>query len=89
MNPKYKIVITEGCINYSLMINDKIIDEKLPQEEMFELVDYLCEKFKKELVDDNVSINDLVNCFRPYYSAWDRTICDTCGDSTHITEWQL
>jgi hypothetical protein len=57
--------------------------------EIMELVDYLCEKFKEQLKNNTVSIDDLIQCFQYDNYEIEDGSCDTCGDSVSTTTWRL
>lgn len=89
---KYKIVKSEGCRSFGTTVNGQdTYGEYNPmtQEQIDELVDYLCQKFKEELRECNVQLDDLIECF-PYtnYEIED-DYCETCGDSVSETTWEL
>jgi hypothetical protein len=90
--PKYNITISEGCTAFFTEINNKIVGgeyepSRFPDEEIDELVDYLCEEFKKSLKESTVNLNDLIRCFQP--DSWESSSepCDQCGDSVYTQTW--
>ena len=92
MKTKYKIIKSEGCMAFSTTVNGQdIYGEYNPmtQEQINKFVDYLCQKFKKELKQNNVSIDDLIGCFE--YDSYETKegYCDTCGDSVAETIWEI
>jgi hypothetical protein len=91
---KYKITISEGCTAFYTEINGKIVGDeyepnRFPDEEIDELVDYLCIKFKEGLKESTVQLDDLIKCFQPDSWHHDSTSCDQCGDSVSATTWEL
>lgn len=93
-NKKYKITISEGCTAFYTEINGKIVGGEYEptcfnDEETDEFVDYLCEQFKKELKQNTVNLNDLIECFQPDDWETDEHDCETCGDSVHRKYWEL
>ena len=63
--------------------------DPMTQDQIDELVDYLCDKFKKELRNFTVSIDDLIACFQYDECETEDGYCDTCGDSVTTTTWNL
>ena len=102
MKTKYKIIKSEGCRSFGTTVNGQdIYGEYNPmtQEQIGEFVDYLCEKFKEELRQNTVSVDDLLGCFQ-YDSCetWfhksnscetEDGYCETCGDSVKETTWNI
>jgi hypothetical protein len=89
---KYEIVKSEGCLSFGTTVNGKdMYGEYNPMTpvEILEFVDYLCEKFKQELKDNTVSIDDLIGCFQYDESETEDSSCETCGDSVTTTTWLL
>jgi hypothetical protein len=91
---KYKITISEGCTAFYTEINGKFVGGEDPrydftEKEIDELIDYLCEQFKKELKQHTVSLNDLIQCFQPDNWETDEHDCEQCGDSVHRRYWEL
>ena len=63
MTTKYKIVKSEGCLSWGTTVNGQNIYgeyDPMTQEQIDEFVDYLCQKFKEELRESTVSIDDLI-----------------------------
>ena len=92
MKPKYEIIKSEGCLSFGTTVNGKdMYGEYNPMTpaEIMELVDYLCEKFKEQLKNNTVSIDDLIECFQYDDSETEDDSCDTCGDSVSTTTWRL
>jgi hypothetical protein len=92
MKTKYKIIKSEGCMAFDTTVNgQKIYGEYNPmtQEQINEFVDYLCQKFKKELKQNKVSIYDLIGCFEYDSCKTKEGYCDTCGDSVTETIWEI
>jgi hypothetical protein len=91
---KYKITISEGCTAFYTEINGKFVGGEDPrydftEKEIDELIDYLCEQFKKELKQHTVSLNDLIQCFQPDNWETEDESCDQCGDSVHRKHWEF
>ena len=91
---KYDIIISEGCTAFYTSINGKVIGDeyeptRFPDNEVDELVDYLCAKFKEELRQSTVLLNDLIQCFQPDECSYDSEPCDQCGDSVNTRTWKL
>jgi hypothetical protein len=89
---KYEIVKSEGCTSFGTTVNGKdMYGEYNPMTpaEIMEFVSYLCEKFKKELKNNTVSVDDLIACFQYDESETEDGFCDTCGDSVTTTTWLL
>jgi hypothetical protein len=91
---KYKVTISEGCTAFYTEINGKFVGGEDPrydftEKEIDELIDYLCEQFKKELKQHTVSLNDLIQCFQPDNWETDEHDCEQCGDSVHRRYWEL
>lgn len=90
--PKYTITISEGCTAFYTEINGKIVGgsyepECFSDNEVDELVDYLCKRFKQGLKDSTVQLDDLIKCFQPDDWSHDSNSCDQCGDSVSTTTW--
>ena len=91
-NMKYKIIKSEGCLSFGTTVNGKDIYgdyNRMTAAEIDEFVDYLCEKFKNELKNNTVSIDDLIECFQYDEYETEEGSCDTCGDSVATTTWLL
>lgn len=89
---KYNIIISEGCTAYGTEVNKKLVYgeyDPMTQEEIDELVDYLCEKFKEELRESTVQLNDLIRCFQYDNAEYDSESCDQCGDLVTRIIWNL
>ena len=89
---KYEIIKSEGCLSFGTTVNGKdMYGEYNPMTpvEILEFVDYLCVKFKQELKDNTVSIDDLIGCFQCDESETEDDYCETCGDSVTTTTWNL
>lgn len=89
---KYQIVRGEGCLSFGTTVNGKDIYgeyEPMSESQIEEFVDYLCVKFKQELKDNTVSIDDLIDCFQYDECETESGSCDTCGDSVTTTTWNL
>jgi hypothetical protein len=86
---RYKITISEGCTAFYTTINEKIIDDDFTLEEADEIIDYLCEQFKKKYRQKAVQLNDLVRCFQS--AEWDceEDSCEQCGDTVVRETWEL
>jgi hypothetical protein len=89
---KYEIVKSEGCLSFGTTVNGQNMYgefEPMTVEQIDTFVDYLCEKFKQELKDNTVSIDDLLNCFQYDECETEDGYCETCGDSVTTTTWNL
>jgi hypothetical protein len=91
---KYKVVISEGCTAFYTEINKKIVGGEyaptcLSDEETNKFVDYLCKKFKSELNEGTVRLDDLIRCFQSDRHETDEHDCDQCGDTVHRTFWKF
>jgi hypothetical protein len=91
---KYKIHINEGCTSFSTIVNGVSWSGEDPryflsQEQQHECIDYLVEKLRVELKSGNAHIDDLIRMFQYEDYETDDTICDTCGDTTSTTTWEL
>jgi hypothetical protein len=91
---KYKITISEGCTAFYTEINAKFVGGEDPrynflEEEIDELIDYLCERFKEERKQGTVLLDDLIKCFQPDNWETDEHDCEQCGDSVHRRYWEL
>jgi hypothetical protein len=91
---KYKITISEGCRAFYTKINDKVVGGEdarysFPEEEIDELIDYLCERFKEERKQGTVLLDDLIKCFQPDSCHYDDKSCDQCGDTVSSQTWEL
>jgi hypothetical protein len=91
---KYQITISEGCTAFYTEINEKIVGceyepTRFNDAETDELIDYLCEQFKKELRLSTVSLNDLIQCFQPNDWETEEDSCDQCGDTVYRRHWKL
>lgn len=91
---KYNIVIGEGCTAFYTEVNGKTIGgeyepTRMTDEEVDEFVDYLLEKVKEGIKENTICIDDLIRIFQ--YDEWetDEGYCETCGDSTSRTIWNL
>jgi len=92
MNAKYKIVKSEGCMSSGTTVNGQDIYGEfnpMTQDQIDEFVHYLCEKFKVELKQNTVSIDDLIGCFQYDSYETEDGYCETCGDSVSETIWEL
>jgi len=91
---KYKIEINEGCRSFSTIVNDISWSGEDPryccsQEQQHECIDYLVEKLRAELKSGNIHIDSLIRMFDyEDYETSDYS-CDTCGDTTSTTTWEL
>ena len=61
----------------------------MTQEQIDEFIDYLCQKFKEELRQSTVSIDDLIGCFQYESCETEDGYCEQCGDSMTETTWEL
>jgi hypothetical protein len=89
---KYKIVKSEGCLSFGTTVNGQNMYgefEPMNESQIEEFVDYLCGKFKQELKDNTVSIDDLIGCFQYDECETEDGSCETCGDSVSTTTWNL
>jgi hypothetical protein len=90
---KYKIVKSEGCTSYATTINGKDIYDELgpmPQQEIDELVDYVCSKLKEQVKNGEIQyIDDLIKCFEYVSYNVESGSCETCGDSVSHTTWEI
>lgn len=91
---KYKVIISEGCTAFYTEINEKIIGgeyepTRMSDEEVDEFVDYLCEKFKQDLKEGTVIMDDLIKCFQYDETEYDDYSCEQCGDTVSRTIWNL
>ena len=89
---KYEIVKSEGCLSFGTTVNGQNMYgefEPMTVEQIEEFVDYLCEKFKQELKNNTVSIDDLLDCFQYDEHETEDGSCETCGDSVSTTTWNL
>ena len=92
MTKKYKIVKSEGCQSFGTTVNGQdIYGEYNPmtQEQINEFVDDLFLKFKEELNNGSVQIDDLIGCFQYDSCETEDGYCETCGDSVTETIWEL
>ena len=80
--------MSEGCTAFYTAINDRL-DGEMSEDEVDDFVDYLCEKFKQDLRNSTVSLNDLIKCFQPDNWESDDNGCDQCGDTVHRTFWEF
>lgn len=90
---KYNIEISEGCTAFYTSVNDKIYGgedgDGMTWKDVDDLVDYLCAKFKSELRESTVQLDDLIKCFQPENTEYDDYSCDQCGDTVSRTIWKL
>lgn len=89
---KYNITISEGCTAFYTEVNGKFTcgeGDVMSMEEIDELVDYLCTKFKAELRDGTVALDNLIKCFQEDDHEYDDYSCDQCGDTVSRTIWKL
>jgi hypothetical protein len=91
---KYKITISEGCTAFYTEINEKIVGGEyeptcFADEEIDELIDYLCERFKEERKQGTVLLDDLIKCFQADSWHYDDESCDQCGDTVSTKTWEL
>lgn len=89
---KYKIVKSEGCLSFGTTVNGQNIYgeyDPMTPEQIDEFVDNLCTKFKHELKNNTVSIDDLIGCFQYDECETEDGYCETCGDSVTTTIWNL
>jgi hypothetical protein len=91
---KYKITISEGCTAFYTEINEKIVGGEyeptcFSDEEIDELIDYLCERFKEERKQGTVLLDDLIKCFQPDSWHYDDESCDQCGDTVSSQTWEV
>ena len=91
---KYTITISEGCTAFYTEINGKTLGGEyeptsFPDDEIDELVDYLCEKFKQSLKESTVQLDDLIRCFQPDSWHYDDRSCDCCGDTVSTRTWHI
>ena len=90
--PKYNIVISEGCTAFYTKVNGKLTSgegDTMTWEEIDEIVDYLCKKFKEEMRDGTVNLDDLIKCFQCDETEYDKHTCDQCGDNVYRTIWKI
>jgi hypothetical protein len=88
----YNIIISEGCTAFYTEINGKVLNDEyapMSQEEIDAFIDYLCSKFKQELKEGTVNLNDLIQCFQPDDVKYDEHSCEQCGDTVCETSWQI
>jgi hypothetical protein len=91
---KYRVTISEGCTAFYTEINEKIVGGEyeptcLTDEEVDEFVDYLCKKFKTELKEGTVILDDLIKCFQSDRNETDEHDCEQCGDTVSRTVWEF
>jgi hypothetical protein len=91
---KYKIEINEGCTSFSTVINDVSWSGEDPRyclsvEQKNEFIDYLIEKLRIKLKAGDACIDDAIRIFDyEDYESSDYS-CETCGDTTSTTTWEL
>jgi hypothetical protein len=83
---KYEVVKSEGCLSFGTTVNGKDWSGEyepnlMTESEKEEFVDYLLQEFKKQLKDNTVDINGLINCFQYDSYGQKKRSCETCGDS--------
>ena len=89
---KYNIIKSEGCRSWGTTVNGQdIYGEYNPMtpEQIDEFIDYLFVKFKEELNNGCVRIDDLIACFQYDECETEDGYCETCGDSVTETTWNL
>lgn len=87
---KYTIVKSEGCRSWGTTVNGQNMYgeyEPMTVEQIDELTDYLCVRFKEELKKSSVSLDDLIGCFQHESCETEDGYCETCGDSVTETTW--
>jgi len=92
MKTKYKIIKSEGCTSFGTTVNGQNVYgefERMSESQINEFVDYLCEKFKEELKDNTVSLDDLIGCFQYDSCETEDGHCEKCGDSMTETTWNI
>ena len=92
MKTKYKIVKSEGCMSFGTTVNGQDIYGEfnpMSQAQIDEFVNYLCNRFKKLLKTNEVSVDDLINCFQYDSCETEDGYCETCGDSVTETTWNI
>jgi len=91
---KYEVVKSEGCLSYGTTVNGKdwsgeYVPNLMTEAEKDEFVDYLLQEFKKQLKDNTVDIDSLINCFQYDSYGQEKGSCETCGDSVSWTTWKF
>ena len=92
MTKKRKIVKSEGCRSWATTVDGQdIYGEYQPMtaQQIDELTDYLCDRFKEEMKKSSVSLDDLIACFQHESCETEDGYCETCGDSVTETTWLI
>ena len=88
METKYKFVETTGCTAFGFSVNDREISE-LSRQEYNEMLDYLFVKIKEGINDNTILFTDVVKLFQYDNYEYDDYICESCGDTTDKTTWNI
>ena len=87
-NQKYKVVISEGCINFNTIVNDKDIND-FTKEELNEFYDYVLKAIKEGLERNEVNFDSVIGCLQYDDFQSDNSACEQCGDTTSHTIWRI
>jgi hypothetical protein len=85
---KYRFVETTGCTAFDFTVNDKSLSE-LSEQERDEILEYLFLKIKEGINEQTILLENVVQLFQYDDYEYDPTICESCGDSTSSTIWNI
>lgn len=88
METKYKFVETTGCTAFGFSVNGKEVSE-LSEQEYNEMLDYLFVKIKEGINDNTILFTDVVKLFQYDNYEYDDYVCESCGDTTDTTTWNI
>lgn len=92
MEHEYTIVKTDGCVATDFEINGKSLYgeyNKISQEEEGAFTDYVINRLKEDILNGNISIDDLVNCFPHESNETIGDYCEQCGDTVTAITWKI
>ena len=80
-----KIVISQGCTAFYTTIDGKPISEV----NQGELLGYLLQKVKEEVVAGTISIDNVIELLQPDDEEYDENACEQCGDTVNKRIWNI
>ena len=83
-----KIVISEGCMAFYTLVDDKDVNDMKPEERNV-FIDTLLAKLKAGILENAVNIDSVIKCFNYDDYEYDANGCDQCGDTVSRTIYNI
>lgn len=85
---KYAIQINRGCTTFGTIINGKNVDS-LTREEHAQFLTYLLDKIREQVYSGEITLDSVIELMPSDKEVYDSEICDSCGDTTSSTYWEI